>query len=242
MKNYYNCDDLSWKESLFLLKQDLSGQRIYSTLWLMTKDVLRLGLSFCAAASLILLIPLMLSPLDTWQEGLCMAILLPLLFILPVTWILAYFGWYKNIRMMRVFLLQFARLIADNRESYRITSPLTSEYLYRGQLFYAIFREDESLQLVTVAKGEIATGLFYRDPQGRDVIELQKQMLEFLKGKRPVPLSLNKRAITAHFRARKFPPEDRMKDDLDMLLYLVKRYGLEIISQEEAVPEEDAAE
>lgn len=239
MKNYYNCDNISWKISLSLLKHDLTGQRIYSTLWLMTKDVLRLALSFSAAASIVLLIPLLLNPLDSWQEGLCVAVLVPLLFILPLTWILAYFGWYKNIRMIRVFLLRFAGLVADDRKSYKLTSPLSCEYLYQGQPFYAIFHEDESVRTVAVAKGDISTGVFYRDPQGRDISELHHEMIEFLKGKRPVPLSLNEHAITAHFRARSLPSADAIRDALDMLLYLTKRFGLEIIPEEEAMPEKE---
>ncbi|CAK7019553.1 MULTISPECIES: hypothetical protein [Bacteroides] len=37
--NYYICDHITWKKSLSLLKNDMNGQRVYSNLWQMTRDV-----------------------------------------------------------------------------------------------------------------------------------------------------------------------------------------------------------
>ena len=54
--NYYICDDITWKKSLSLLKNDMEGQRVYSSLWQMTRDVLMLSLSLSAMASLAILV------------------------------------------------------------------------------------------------------------------------------------------------------------------------------------------
>ena len=53
--NYYICDHITWKKSLSLLKNDMEGQRVYSNLWQMTRDVLMLSLSLSAMASLVIL-------------------------------------------------------------------------------------------------------------------------------------------------------------------------------------------
>ena len=37
--NYFICDLITWKKSLSLLKNDMNGQRVYSNLWQMTRDV-----------------------------------------------------------------------------------------------------------------------------------------------------------------------------------------------------------
>ena len=122
--NYYICDDITWKKSLSLLKNDMEGQRVYSSLWQMTRDVLMLSLSLSAMASLaILVFGLIRFIIDTLSgtteqtmtlfDVIIFSMTCPATFVVPLTWVLAYFGWYKNLRKINSLLQKFIASLSE---------------------------------------------------------------------------------------------------------------------------------
>ena len=145
--NYYICDDITWKKSLSLLKNDMEGQRVYSSLWQMTRDVLMLSLSLSAMASLaILVFGLIRFIIDTLSgtteqtmtlfDVIIFSMTCPATFVVPLTWVLAYFGWYKNLRKINSLLQKFIASLSET-ENVKRTSPVSYTFRYHQKEFHA---------------------------------------------------------------------------------------------------------
>ena len=208
--NYYICDDITWKKSLSLLKNDMEGQRVYSSLWQMTRDVLMLSLSLSAMASLaILVFGLIRFIIDTMSgtteqtmtlfDVIIFSMTCPATFVVPLTWVLAYFGWYKNLRKINSLLQKFIASLSET-ENVKRTSPVSYTFRYHQKEFHALFEE---------IKG-------------------------FLIGKQFASFAMGPKYMLFAFNSRPAPAQTEVKQSAEMLLYLTERFQLQ-----DPIPEEE---
>lgn len=231
--NYQLCESITWKESLLLLKNNVYAQRVYTTLWGMTKDVLYLTLTFCGIASLAIMVPALLNPLDTWWETVCVILFVPLGCILPMIWIGAYFGWYKNIKKINFTLKKLIHSL-EGADSIKHYMPVGYTLNYNGQQFHVIFEENQNPgQTVTLAKGQIMIALVYHDPQERSTEELFKEIASYLVGKLAGSFSLSEDALMYRLKAKPLPSTKAIEDVMNQLIYLAQRFNLKVSTDEE---------
>lgn len=231
--NYPICDKITWKESLLLLKNDLYAQRVYSTVWKMTKDVLYLSLTLCSVGSLTILVPAVMNPLDTWWETLCIVFLVPISVILPLIWVCAYFGWYKNIKKINSILLHFINSLpgVDSVAQYM---PVAYTFRYEHQQFHAVFQEkDNPGKPVTVAQGKLMLALIYTDTQERDIQKLFEDIEGYLKGKETGDFAISGRALLYRFPIKPLPTPQEVNEAMNLMLYLAQRFNLKLLPEEE---------
>ncbi|WP_287680527.1 hypothetical protein [Bacteroides sp.] len=242
--NYYICDHITWKKSLSLLRNDMEGQRVYSSLWQMTRDVLMLSLSLSAMASLaILVFGLIRFIVDTLSgtteqtmtlfDVIIFSMACPAIFVVPLTWVLAYFGWYKNLRKINSLLQKFMASLSETEEVKR-TSPVSYTFRYHKKEFHAIFEEKESPTTVAVAKGDLILLLPYQDTQQRTTDELFEEIKGFLEGKLFASFAMGPKCMLFAFNSRPIPSQAEVKQAAETLLYLTERFQLQ-----DPVPEEE---
>ena len=243
--NYYICDHITWKKSLSLLKNDMEGQRVYSSLWQMTRDVLMLSLSLSAMASLaILVFGLIRFIIDTLSgtteqtmtlfDVIIFSMTCPATFVVPLTWVLAYFGWYKNLRKINSLLQKFIDSLSDAEDIQR-TSPVSYTFRYRQKEFHALFEEKNNSTTVAVARGDLILLLPYQDTLQRPTGELFEEMKGFLEGKLFASFTLGQKYMLFAFSSRHAPSQPQVKQAAETLLYLMERFQL----QEPAAEEEE---
>lgn len=241
--NYYICDHITWKKSLSLLKNDMEGQRVYSNLWQMTRDVLMLSLSLSAMASLVILafglikfIADILSrtteQATTLFDVIIFSMACPAIFVVPLTWGLAYFGWYKNLRKINSLLQKFIASLPD-AEDVKRTSPVSYTLRYHKKEFHAIFEEKEKTTTVAVAKGDLILLLPYQDTQQRTTDELFEEIKGFLEGKLFASFAMGPKYMLFAFNSRPIPSQAEVKQAAETLLYLTERFQLQDPDPEE---------
>ncbi|RHL12603.1 MULTISPECIES: hypothetical protein [Bacteroides] len=242
--NYYICDHITWKKSLSLLKNDMDGQRVYSNLWQMTRDVLMLSLSLSAMASLIILVFGLIKFIADILSGtteqtatlfdvIIFSMACPAIFVVPLTWGLAYFGWYKNLRKINSLLQQFIASLPETEDVKR-TSPVSYTLRYHKKEFHAIFEEKEKTTTVAVAKGDLILLLPYQDTQQRTTDELFKEIKGFLEGKLFASFAMGPKYMLFAFNSRPIPSQTEVKQAAETLLYLTERFQLQ-----DPVPKEE---
>ena len=242
--NYYICDHITWKKSLSLLKNDMDGQRVYSNLWQMTRDVLMLSLSLSAMASLIILVFGLIKFIADILSGtteqtatlfdvIIFSMACPAIFVVPLTWGLAYFGWYKNLRKINSLLQQFIASLPETEDVKR-TSPVSYTLRYNKKEFHAIFEEKEKTTTVAVAKGDLILLLPYQDTQQRTTDELFKEIKGFLEGKLFASFAMGPKYMLFAFNSRPIPSQTEVKQAAETLLYLTERFQLQ-----DPVPKEE---
>lgn len=240
--SYHLCDKITWKESILLLKRDMHAQRVYTNLWYLTKDVLYLSLTLSSMGSIILMVPILMNPLDTWWDTICVIVFVPLLFILTMLWICAYFGWYKNIKKINTIMLNLINSL-DEVDSIAQYSPVAYTFKYKQHEFHAVFQENESPgKPVSIAEGKLLLALFYIDPQERGVETLVEQIASFLKGKQIGDFAVSTNGLLYRFDSKRLPTPKVAIEAMDLMLYLAQRFNLELPSEEdiyEASTEED---
>lgn len=235
--NYYICDHITWKKSLSLLKNDMDGQRVYSNLWQMTRDVLMLSLSLSAMASLIILVFGLIKFIADILSGtteqtatlfdvIIFSMACPAIFVVPLTWGLAYFGWYKNLRKINSLLQQFIASLPETEDVKR-TSPVSYTLRYHKKEFHAIFEEKEKTTTVAVAKGDLILLLPYQDTQQRTTDELFKEIKGFLEGKLFASFAMGPKYMLFAFNSRPIPSQTEVKQAAETLLYLTERFQLQ---------------
>lgn len=241
--NYYICDHITWKKSLSLLKKDMEGQRVYSNLWQMTRDVLMLSLSLSAMASLAILVFGLIKFVvdilsgDTEQtmtlfDAIIFSIACPAIFVIPLTWGLAYFGWYKNHRKINSLLQKLMASLPDTEDTQR-TSPVSYTFRYRQKGFHALFEEKESSTTVAMARGDLILLLPYQDTQQRTTDELFEEMKGFLEGKLFASFAMGPKYMLFAFSSRHAPSQAQVKQAAETLLYLMERFHLQEPASEE---------
>lgn len=244
LMNYYICDHITWKKSLSLLKNDMDGQRVYSNLWQMTRDVLMLSLSLSAMASLIILVFGLIKFIADILSGtteqtatlfdvIIFSMACPAIFVVPLTWGLAYFGWYKNLRKINSLLQQFIASLPETEDVKR-TSPVSYTLRYHKKEFHAIFEEKEKTTTVAVAKGDLILLLPYQDTQQRTTDELFKEIKGFLEGKLFASFAMGPKYMLFAFNSRPIPSQTEVKQAAETLLYLTERFQLQ-----DPVPKEE---
>ena len=242
--NYYICDHITWKKSLSLLKNDMDGQRVYSNLWQMTRDVLMLSLSLSAMASLSILVFGLIKFIADILSGtteqtatlfdvIIFSMACPAIFVVPLTWGLAYFGWYKNLRKINSLLQQFIASLPETEDVKR-TSPVSYTLRYHKKEFHAIFEEKEKTTTVAVAKGDLILLLPYQDTQQRTTDELFKEIKGFLEGKLFASFAMGPKYMLFAFNSRPIPSQTEVKQAAETLLYLTERFQLQ-----DPVPKEE---
>lgn len=248
--NYYQCDHITLKASLSLLKNDMSGQRVYSSLWQMTRDVLMISLSLSAMASLALFtfgIVKMLIDLFTQSTPLMGALpdviifslICPALFVVPLTWVLAYFGWYRNMGKIE-FLLQHFISSLPEVEKVAAKGPNAYTFYYREYEFMIIFKEKES-GIVSSARGAYVLVMPYVDTKKERAFEtLYKEIQTFVTGKCDVPFGLSPDIMATNFICRPLPSAQSVKKAADLMIYVMGRFNLRAPLPDE--PEEDVNE
>ena len=235
--NYYICDHITWKKSLSLLKNDMEGQRVYSNLWQMTRDVLMLSLSLSAMASLVILafglikfIADILSgtteQATTLFDVIIFSMACPAIFVVPLTWGLAYFGWYKNLRKINSLLQKFIASLPD-AEDVKRTSPVSYTLRYHKKEIHAMFEEKEKTTTVAVAKGDLILLLPYQDTQQRTTDELFEEIKGFLEGKLFASFAMGPKYMLFAFNSRPIPSQTEVKQAAETLLYLTERFQLQ---------------
>lgn len=235
--DFHICDKITWKESLLLLKEDLYAQRVYSTLWRMTKDVFYLALPISGIASLAILIPALISPPGNWWETSCVVVFVPMSFLLPLVWICAYFGWYKNLKKINSILWNFTNSL-DEVDSIAQYAPIAYTFRYKSQQFQAIFQETAILGTsLSMAKGNIILAIPYRIQQQRNVQALGHEMASFLKGKNIPNFRLCENSMSYRLHYKPLPCPKEVKELMDLLIYLAHRFSLELITEEELYKE-----
>lgn len=241
--NYYICDHITWKKSLSLLKNDMEGQRVYSNLWQMTRDVLMLSLSLSAMASLVILafglikfIADILSgtteQATTLFDVIIFSMACPAIFVVPLTWGLAYFGWYKNLRKINSLLQKFIASLSETEDVKR-TSPVSYTLRYHKKEFHAMFEEKEKTTTVAVAKGDLILLLPYQDTQQRTTDELFEEIKGFLEGKLFASFAMGPKYMLFAFNSRPIPSQAEVKQAAETLLYLTERFQLQDPDPEE---------
>lgn len=230
--DYIICDKITWKESLHLLKENMYAQRVYSTPWLMTKDVLYLAITLSSIASLAILIPAIMNPPGAWWESFCVVVFVPLSFIFPLIWVCAYFGWYKNIKKINSILKTFIHSLPEVHSVVQCM-PIAYTFCYKSYQFEAIFKESDPVgRSVTVAKGELLVAIQYKDYQNRDIEELFQEMAGFLKGKQIGNLSMTNYILYYTFNSKPLPSPKVVTEAMDLMLYLGQRFNLELLTEE----------
>lgn len=230
--NYHLCNKITWKQSLLLLKHDMYAQRVYTNPWYLTKDVLQLSLPISGICSLALMIPALMNPLETWWDTLCVIVFVPLSFILPLLWICAYFGWYKNIKKINSIMLNFISSL-EGVDSIAQYSPVGYTFRYEQQEFQAVFQENESPgKPVSLAEGKLLLALFYMDPQERGFETLVEEIVSYLKGKQIGNLAISTTRLFYQFDSKRLPSPQEAIEALDLMLYLVQRFNLALSSEE----------
>ena len=236
--NYYLCDNITWKSSLSLLKQDMEGQRVYSNLWQMTRDVLMLSLTLSALASgALLLFGLIKQGIDVISETtpamesiadiVIFSLLCPAIFVVPLTWVLAYFGWYKNLRKIKSLLCRLIDSFPE-AEDVKNTSPVSYTFCYQGQVFQTIFEEKGNSGTVSVARGNLILLLPYQDTkEDRSTDALFKEIAGFLDGKLHACFAMGEDYMLYTFGCRPAPRPERVRQAADTLLYLMERFNLQ---------------
>lgn len=235
--NYYICDHITWKKSLSLLKNDMDGQRVYSNLWQMTRDVLMLSLSLSAMASLVILVFGLIKFIADILSGtteqtmtlfdvIIFSMACPAIFVVPLTWGLAYFGWYKNLRKINSLLQKFIASLPD-AEDVKRTSPVSYTLRYHKKEFHAMFEEKEKTTTVAVAKGDLILLLPYQDTQQRTTDELFEEIKGFLEGKLFASFAMGPKYMLFAFNSRPIPSQAEVKQAAETLLYLTERFQLQ---------------
>lgn len=234
---YYLCDHITWKSSLSLLKRDSSAQRVYSSLWQMTRDVLMLSLTLSAMASFVLLLfggiklltDFIVAPTApaefTALDVAIFSIACPATFVVPLTWMLAYFGWYKNFIKINIALHKFIASLPEAEDIKRI-APVAYTLRYKQHELHVVFTEKEASRIVTVARGEIILLMLYRDAQKRSTNALFEEIKGYLQGKLWASFAMNKECLLFSFDCQPAPEPERVKQIADTLIYLKKRFGL----------------
>ena len=241
--NYYICDHITWKKSLSLLKNDMEGQRVYSNLWQMTRDVLMLSLSLSAMASLVILVFGLIKFIADILSGtteqattlfdvIIFSMTCPATFVVPLTWVLAYFGWYKNLRKINSLLQKFIASLPE-AEDVKRTSPVSYTLHYHKKEFHAMFEEKEKTTTVAVAKGDLILLLPYQDTQQRTTDELFEEIKGFLEGKLFASFAMGPKYMLFAFNSRPIPSQAEVKQAAETLLYLTERFQLQDPDPEE---------
>jgi hypothetical protein len=241
--NYYICDHITWKKSLSLLKNDMDGQRVYSNLWQMTRDVLMLSLSLSAMASLVILVFGLIKFIADILSGITeqattlfdviiFSMACPAIFVVPLTWGLAYFGWYKNLRKINSLLQKFIASLSETEDVKR-TSPVSYTLRYHKKEFHAMFEEKEKTTTVAVAKGDLILLLPYQDTQQRTTDELFEEIRGFLEGKLFASFAMGPKYMLFAFNSRPIPSQAEVKQAAETLLYLTERFQLQVPDPEE---------
>lgn len=241
--NYYICDHITWKKSLSLLKNDMEGQRVYSNLWQMTRDVLMLSLSLSAMASLVILVFGLIKFIADILSGtteqattlfdvIIFSMACPAIFVVPLTWGLAYFGWYKNLRKINSLLQKFIASLPE-AEDVKRTSPVSYTLHYHKKEFHAMFEEKEKTTTVAVAKGDLILLLPYQDTQQRTTDELFEEIKGFLEGKLFASFAMGPKYMLFAFNSRPIPSQAEVKQAAETLLYLTERFQLQDPEEEE---------
>lgn len=241
--NYYICDHITWKKSLSLLKNDMEGQRVYSNLWQMTRDVLMLSLSLSAMASLVILVFGLIKFIADILSGtteqattlfdvIIFSMACPAIFVVPLTWGLAYFGWYKNLRKINSLLQKFIASLSETEDVKR-TSPVSYTLRYHKKEFHAMFEEKEKTTTVAVAKGDLILLLPYQDTQQRTTDELFEEIKGFLEGKLFASFAMGPKYMLFAFNSRPIPSQAEVKQAAETLLYLTERFQLQDPDPEE---------
>lgn len=241
--NYYICDHITWKKSLSLLKNDMEGQRVYSNLWQMTRDVLMLSLSLSAMASLVILVFGLIKFIADILSGtteqattlfdvIIFSMACPAIFVVPLTWGLAYFGWYKNLRKINSLLQKFIASLPE-AEDVKRTSPVSYTLRYHKKEFHAMFEEKEKTTTVAVAKGDLILLLPYQDTQQRTTDELFEEIKGFLEGKLFASFAMGPKYMLFAFNSRPIPSQAEVKQAAETLLYLTERFQLQDPDPEE---------
>lgn len=230
--NYILCDKITWKDSLLLLKEDMHAQRVYSTPWQMTKDVFQLAVSISGIASLAILIPALMTPLDTWWETFCVVVFVPLSFMLPLIWVCAYFGWYKNIKKINIILKKFIHSLPEV-DSVAQYMPIAYTFDYKSYQFKVAFEETDPVgRPVAVAKGELLVSISYKDHQNRDIEELFQEIAGYLKGKQIGNFGISSNCLLYRFGSKPLPAPKVVTEAMDLMLYLGQRFNLELFTEE----------
>ena len=222
----------------------MDGQRVYSNLWQMTRDVLMLSLSLSAMASLIILVFGLIKFIADILSGtteqtatlfdvIIFSMACPAIFVVPLTWGLAYFGWYKNLRKINSLLQQFIASLPETEDVKR-TSPVSYTLRYHKKEFHAIFEEKEKTTTVAVAKGDLILLLPYQDTQQRTTDELFKEIKGFLEGKLFASFAMGPKYMLFAFNSRPIPSQTEVKQAAETLLYLTERFQLQ-----DPVPKEE---
>ncbi|WP_291530567.1 hypothetical protein [Bacteroides sp. UBA939] len=236
--NYYICDNITWKESLSLLKEDKDGQRIYSNLWQMTRDVLMLSVSLNIITSLVIFVAFMIQLISDSIFGtgdqtesmpiinaILISIICPASVFTPFFWALAYFGWYKHPRKIDSALYKFIASLPEAKEIER-TSPVSYSLRYRQHKFYAFFAEKRTTGALSPTQGKFMIILPYQDVPERSTKELFEEIKGFLRGKISALFSIGPKCMRFSFNYRPTPAPVEVKQAAELLLYLMERFQL----------------
>lgn len=230
--DYILCDKITWKDSLLLLKKNMYAQRVYSTPWQMTKDVIHLALSISGIASLAILIPALMNPPGAWWKTFCVVVFVPLSFMLPLIWVCAYFGWYKNIKQINIILKTFIHSLPEVSSVVQYM-PVAYTFGYKSYQFQVAFKETDPVgRSVTVAKGELLIFIRYKDHQNRNLEELFQEIAGFLEGKQIGKFGISSNSLLYRFRSKPLPAPKVVTEAMDLMLYLGQRFNLELFTEE----------
>lgn len=236
--NYYRCDHITWKASLRLLFNDSEGQRIYSNLWQMTRDVLMLSTTLSATGSLFILIfglfHLITNSLSGSAEQtkslfdiFIISLACPATITIPLAWILAYFGYYKNYKKINSILQRTIAALPEVENVECTTSPVSYVVSYKHKEFYIFFRETGNHRTVSVARGELGILLPYQDTQQRTTEQLFEEIKGYLVGKLTTSFAMGPQHICFIFSSNHLPAPADVREAAETLLYLMERFQLQ---------------
>lgn len=236
--NYQFCDDITWKKSLWLLINDSSCQRVYSTRWQLTRDALMISATLSAVTSFVFLVfgsiklivdyvvvptlPAEFSFLDV----VFFSVVCPATFIFPLTWVLAYFGWYKSFIKINTALHKFIESFPE-AEDVKRKDVVSYRFRYHQQEFYAFFINKKGPHMTTAARGNLVLMILYRDTQDRTTEALFEEIKEYLQGKLYVSFSMDNGCLLFSFDSQPAPDPKMVKQKAETLIYLKERFGLQ---------------
>lgn len=224
--NYYNCDNISWKNSLKLLKYDTQGQRLYSNLWQMTRDVLFISIALYLPLGIFIAVISLASGQEfpsTITDVLGLA-LIPFSVMTPFTWLGAYFGWYKNQKKISNCIRQFITSLPE-AEKMTQNTPLLYSFLYKQQEFSVYFEENQTAG-VSVGVGKIVLVLNHPTLQENKLHELFNELIAYLGGKISADFGFNSECQRFKFDNRPMPSAETIRNAIETMLYSRQRFLL----------------
>lgn len=221
--NYYPCDNIKWADSLRLLLHDPRGQRIYSSLWQLTRDVLMLSATlFLPLGLLTAFVGLCCFSCGVWQVA--GNLLMPFCLLFPLTWTLGYLQWYRWPHTLLRLIYRLLQALEVTACSF--TSPVSCSFRYAGRILILLLEETERRSIL----GPRVTSVYLLLPHLRISDEqratLFPRLMEYLKEKQKGSYALFSKTQAFRYPLSPFPDPQDLRRAVENMIYLADRYGL----------------